>query len=240
LKQLFVLLIIISLFGCGGKSVKNTPSNQPQDTIEVSTLDDSLRNENQLNSPAMIDTTCTIKFDEFQVTFNRLVLYESDVQNEVFHTDTDTLTIYPDYGEMIEGQLIYFEKNLLENIQLEQRYETSLTINNEGPHCDLVNWEHHTSEWKVLKPNKSGVFKFLKYSDAESRKFPEVSISELKNAVKNECGAEWVELINEIKTIKDSPCFISINRYYLKISGIHKRSKKKISKVLVFEIPMGC
>jgi len=39
-------------------------------------------------------------------------------------------------------------------IKLYQSFENSITIINEGPHCDLVKWKHYNSEWKELKTKK--------------------------------------------------------------------------------------
>ena len=66
-------------------------------------------------------------------------------------TQKDTVYLYSELGETIEGQTISISTEQLINLTIEQRYETSVTIMGEGPHCDLIDWKHYDSEWKTLK-----------------------------------------------------------------------------------------
>ena len=141
--------------------------------------------------------------------------------------------------KQLKISIIGIETNVLENVKIEQRYETSLTIMDEGPHRDLTEWKHFSSEWKTLK-QKNGKFLCLSYSEKETEKFPESSIEELKAEVKVKCGEKWARHIENVTSLTEYPCGIAISRYFLRITGQFKTNGKKISKLIVIENPMGC
>ena len=67
--------------------------------------------------------------------------------------------------------------------KIEQRYETSLTIMNEGPHIDLLDWKHYISERKELETGDGLTFLSKEVSSEE---FPEVSQTEIVKTVRKE------------------------------------------------------
>ncbi|MBE9584684.1 hypothetical protein IM792_09525 [Mucilaginibacter sp. JRF] len=184
------------------------------------------------------DTTVTIKFPEISLNINRLVLFEDTITTK--DAKADTMYLIAGLGETIEGQLISVNSDNLLNLKLEQRYETSVTIQDEGPHCDLTEWKHYDSEWKPLPKNKNGQFTCLSYTEDEWQKFPDVSIAELKKAVEKHCGERWSNHIKNVKSPTDYPSAVSVSRYFLRITGQQKSSKKEIEKLIVIEILMGC
>ncbi|AMM52959.1 hypothetical protein TH61_14240 [Rufibacter sp. DG15C] len=189
------------------------------------------------------DTTMTLKFEEFSVTINRFMVSDDYVdQSEKFRNvlDNDTIDVFTDFTETLEGQTVIIASNTLENIIIEQAFETSATIMDEGPHCDLLNWKHHKSPWDTLKANKQGYYIANKYTEADWERFPEVNLDELKAAVSKECGEEWVKHIKNVKSVKDYPSGVSLSHYLLRISGTHKTTGKSVSKLVRFEVPMGC
>ena len=58
-----------------------------------------------------------------------------------------------------------------------------------------------------------------------------------KDAVIKYGGTDWNELISNVKSVNDNPCFVDINKIIYKfdynVKGEHK------IKYLVFDIPMG-
>ena len=88
-----------------------------------------------------------ISFDTFTLTVDSLEAWASK-------TNKDTVNIDIDLGETIEGKIIRIKHHVdYKNIQLFQRHENSITIMDEGPHCDLTDWKHYYSSWKPLKVN---------------------------------------------------------------------------------------
>ncbi len=111
---------------------------------------------------------------------------------------------------------------------------------NEGPHCDLTDWKHFYSDWKSLQTNKKGQFICNKYSEKDYEKFPEISIEDLKQKVKEQCGEEWFNLLDKVKIPTEYPSGVSISRYFLRITGQDKNKGETVTKLIIIETPMGC
>lgn len=190
------------------------------------------------NDEEKIDTITTIKFDELSISINRLIIYDED--NKIDKIQKDTVEIYAELGETIEGQLISFSSDQLTGLTVEQRYQTSVTIMNEGPHCDLTDWKHFFSDWKQLQANDSGQFICDTYSENDYEKFPKISIDELKQKVKDRCGEEWLKLVEKVKKPTEYPSGVGISRYYLRVRGQRKDNGQTVTKLIIIETPMGC
>lgn len=185
-----------------------------------------------------VDTTTVLKFKELSFSIKRLISYYDE--NSLNNIQNDTIIIYAELGETIEGQEITIVSDQLTEIMVEQRYETSITIMNEGPHCDLIDWKHYLSEWTVLKKNKYGKYKCETYSESDKERFPKISIVELKKTVKEFCGEDWYRLIANIKEPTEYPIGIGISRFYLRIQGLRNDNMQRVTKIIIVEMPLGC
>lgn len=179
----------------------------------------------------------TIKFNDLVVSIQDLAIFNPEKLDSV---QRDTIEVEAEVGESIEGSSISILSDHISDLRVEQRYETSATIMNEGPHCDLTEWKHFSSGWKSLKQNANGQFLCAEYTDEERTIFPGVSMEELKQKAKEQCGEEWVKLLVKVKSPTEYPCAIGISRYFLRITGIRKDSGKKTTKLIVLKTPMGC
>jgi len=179
----------------------------------------------------------TIKFNDLVVSIQDLAIFNPEKLDSV---QRDTIEVEAEVGESIEGSSISILSDHISDLRVEQRYETSATIMNEGPHCDLTEWKHFNSGWKSLKQNANGQFSCAEYTDEERTIFPGVSMEELKQKVKEQCGEEWVKLLVKVNSPTEYPCAIGISRYFLRITGIRKDSGKKTTKLIVLKTPMGC
>lgn len=184
------------------------------------------------------DTVISLKFEELTVIINRMQVFDENNQLEKIHTDT--VYLYPELGETIENQSIKIISSVLNEVKIEQRFETSLTVNNEGPHCDLTNWKHHLSEWNEITKEDNNNFVTLSYTESDWKKFPNISMHEVKEAVKNICDEEWYELIKNAENIGEYPIEIGISKIFLKVSGISTKTYLPITKIIVVIVPMGC
>lgn len=241
LKTAFILTTFIIFYSCN-KVSKNTEiaTNNP-DSINTSNKVSSktLKSEKTLqNEETGVYTITDIKFRELSISINRLLIF--DEEKKLDQVQNDTVNIYAELGETIESQKITVLSNHIKDFTIEQRYETSITITNEGPHCDLTEWKHYYSDWKNLKTNESGEFICEKYSEKEYTKFPEVKIDELKEKVKMQCGDEMFKLISKNKKIIDNNSEVGISRYFLRIKGKHKYNGQMITKTIIIETSMGC
>jgi len=67
-----------------------------------------------------------------------------------------------------------------------------------------------------------------------------ISIDDLKQKVKEECGDYWLKLIEKVKTPTEYPSGVHISRYYLRVTGKRKDNGQTVTKLIVIETPMGC
>lgn len=214
-----------------GEWVKIKTSNTPE-TVKVGYVFNGFLTKNELKKRLKIN------FDEFIVTIDSLNAYRLEPANE---TKKDTISMGIELGETPEGKMIRVQHlQDFSKIQIFQKHENSITIMNEGPHCDLVNWKHYKSSWKPLKSiSKNKKFKTNSYSENEWKNFIAINIDELKAEVKNTCGDEWSDLLKDAESLKDYHIGISINKIYLRIV-MTDLDGDKIEKIIAFEIPMGC
>ena len=71
----------------------------------------------------------------------------------------------------------------IREFKIEQQIETSMTINDEGPHLDLLNWKHGVSPWQELPVIKPNIFRGKAITKKDSRRFPAFTKQELCQAV---------------------------------------------------------
>lgn len=231
----------LSIFCSCNNSSTNETTTSPIDSnvTDTTTIINQTTNDSTFTKDEEdVDAITTINFKELSISINRFKIFDEDKKIE--QIQKDTVEIYAELGETIEDQLISISSDKLTGLTVEQRYETSVTIMNEGPHCDLTDWKHFYSDWNKLQANSKGQFKCDKYTEKENEKFPKISINELKQEVKEKCGDEWLKLIENIKTPTEYPSGVSISRYYLRITGQRKDNGQTVTKLIVIETPMGC
>lgn len=240
LQNIICILTLTTLCSCNNSSTNKTATAQIDSIVSDTTSTSNQTNNASTftNDEEDVDTITTIKFNELSISISRLIIYDED--KKIDRIQKDTVEIYAELGETIEGQLISISSDQLASLTVEQRYETSVTIMNEGPHCDLTDWKHFYSDWNKLQANSNGQFACDKYTEKEYEKFPKVSIDELKQKVKEQCGDEWLKLVEKVKTPTEYPSGVSISRYYLRITGQRKDNGQTVTKLIVIETPMGC
>lgn len=240
LQYIISILTFTTLCSCNNASTNKTVATQ-NDSIISDTVNIPNQTSNDAtftNDEEEVDTITTIKFDELSVSINRLIIYNED--KKIDQIQKDTVEIYAELGETIEGQLISIASDQLTGLTVEQRYETSVTIMNEGPHCDLTDWKHFYSDWNKLQANSKGQFTCDKYTEKDYEKFPKISIADLKQKVKEQCGADWFKLVEKVKLPTEYPSGVSISRYYLRVTGQRKDNGQTVTKLIIIETPMGC
>lgn len=188
----------------------------------------------QENSPT------TLKFQELSLT----VELEETWNKPDYFTNIHSDTIIVELGLVseISGQLYSLELNKsVKSVAIFQNYETSLTLMDEGPHIDLINWKHHKSDWKRLEVTNNN-FRTLKYSNAENDMFPDVTTDEILSALRDHLNVQdnrWTELAKQCSNANSYPCGVSISRINLKIELTRVDGTTSL-KHIIFEVPMGC
>ncbi|MDR2972474.1 MAG: hypothetical protein LBU83_11190, partial [Bacteroidales bacterium] len=210
-KTVIILSVLALIAGSCGQATKKQVEAVNSETITEQNSEIITEQSNEEVEYQDIDVITTIKFSDFTLTINRLSVWNEKEELDKIQKDTVYLDI--ELGETIEGQLLFIETSELTNIKVEQRYETSITIMDEGPHCDLTNWKHYYSEWEQLKRNKAGQFVCEEYTQTDREKFPAIDIEELKKKVKTQCsqyGERWFELVKNIKAPTEYPSGVGI------------------------------
>ncbi len=177
-----------------------------------------------------------IKFDNFLIEIEDFKIWSltDNLQNSYL----DTCIVQIELGEVFEGKKINLIEVSLTNVKVEQRFETSLSVMNEGPHCDLINWKHYLSEWEPVKQIGVNTYQSNTYTEVEKKKFPVTTPEEITNAVQLYCP-DWSKSFPKISSPNLYPSEISISKYYLKISGSDHLGNFS-ENLLIVQIPMGC
>lgn len=145
-----------------------------------------------------------------------------------------------DLGESIENQTILLRgASPYVEFKIEQQFETSLTVMDEGPHLDLTDWKHYRSEWREIKKLDDNKFLTLKLSEADSSRFPKVSMREIYSEVARRGDDKWTKLARSAKTVNDYPLGVGVSKISLRIK-VREDNQWRVIKRLEFIIPMGC
>jgi len=178
-----------------------------------------------------------IRFQEFTLQMD---LEAWDEKEELKKIQGNNVRVYLELGETPEGLKVKISDSKFKKIEIFQRHENSVTIMNEGPHCDLIEWKHYYSEWKKIDYNtKENTFVSDSYERQDWEKFIEVDIDELKKAVEKHCGNYWAEHIQNVKNVNEYPSGVSMSRIFFKIL-LTDENDSVTEKTISFEIPMGC
>lgn len=128
------------------------------------------------------------------------------------------------------------------------QFETSLAIGDEGPHIDLLDWKHCTSDWKVLKPGKDGGFVLPTPNEAESSCFPSSTAAEIKSALRSALrgygisGSEarhWLKLTDSINAPGNLPSYIGISKVRVRVEERGQQGWRPVTTI-EFMPPLGC
>ena len=240
LRNNIILIFTIVLFGCGEDKKTSTIKNEQESSTIIEEVDTSItvkeiaelktKNETQSN-----DNLLKISFEEFSIEIDSVEVW--DEEGKLKEQQKDTAKIYLELGETIEGQILKVHEIKKGEIRIYQRFENSVTVMNEGPHCDLTEWKHYNSDWKELKI-ENGQFLTDSYSEEDWEKFIEVDMTELREAVRKQCGDGWAEHVKNVKSPTEYPCGVSTSRIFFKIT--FSAQDTVIERIVSFEIPMGC
>ncbi|WP_339657531.1 SH3 domain-containing protein [uncultured Maribacter sp.] len=220
-------------------TIKDEGKNISGKWVEIQEIDGNQKGYvfNGFLTSTRLSKRIEIKFSDFSL---QMELEDWDENGILKKVQNDTAKVYVELGETPEGKKIKIQQSKFKKVEVFQRHENSITIMNEGPHCDLTEWKHYYSDWKKLDFDlTSNTFVSDSYERKDWEKFIEIDINEFKKAVEEECGGYWTELIKDIKTVNEYPSGVSISRIFFKILFTDENGSV-IEKTIEFEIPMGC
>ena len=167
---------------------------------------------------------------------------ESEIkETKLEHLTAREITRELGLGENIENQVIALHPfpNDLREFKVEQQFETSMTIMDEGPHYDLTDWKHYISDWQEIQKLAENRFLTSKIDEADSIKFPKVTSKEIYRAVSKNGDEKWVEHARLCKSPNDYPCGVSVSKISFRIMAKENGVWGVIHRIN-FIIPMGC
>lgn len=241
-RNYIILILTITLLGC--QEEKKTSLN-PSEQVSVPATNNDNNSKTLVevvepkteSKPQQNDNSLKIRFEEFIIEIDSIGVWDED--GKLTQLQKDTARIFLELGETIEGRTFQIQQIEKGDIQIYQRFENSVTVMNEGPHCDLTEWKHYNSDWEQLKIENEQ-FVTTSYSEADLEKFIKVDMLELQEAVKKQCGDEWAKHVNDVTSPNEYPCGVSTSRIFLKIEFNGQDSMDLKKRIISFEIPMGC
>ena len=146
-----------------------------------------------------------------------------------------------DLGHTIENQIIALHPypDDSREFKIEQQFETSMTVSEEGPHTDLIGWKHYTSDWKEIKRLEGNRFLTSKINESDQERFPKVTSKEIRNVILKAGGKSLADYARSCKTPRDYPCSVALSRISFRILAKENGKWNIIHKINVF-VPMGC
>lgn len=241
MKNLSYLLLILFLFTACKQKKQSYIEAKSTKIAKVSIAENEITNKDiQTEIKRELDSLphagFAVNFPEFRLVVDSLEIWDKDGKLKGFQRDTVYVSL--ELGEVLGGiRLINCQ---FDKVIIYQRFENSVTVMNEGPHCDLIDWKHFTSEWKKIKEIGKYQFKANTISMEEMEKFIPIDMDEFKLAVKKYCGEGWYELVKEAKSVHEYPCGIGTSKIELKIVLKNTETNQTVKKLIVFDVPMGC
>ena len=233
-----IIFLILIFEACNLEKTSTKPKKQISFESIINAPTTKLVSSSTKSVAKVSDTVTTIRFNELDVSISRLVAW--DEEGALKEIQNDTTYVVNDIGESVLGQTLTMSNTNLDDIKVEQRYQTSVSIANEGPHCDLLDWKHYTSGWTEIQKLNDLKFICKSYTDEERKQFPAIPVNQLKEFVKKQCGGDWFLLIKDIKQPNEGASWVGISKVFLRITGTDRLSKIRIVKIITFEEAMGC
>ena len=175
-----------------------------------------------------------IKFSDCSIHMELDAFCENENPNE-----SDTAHIHLELEAILEGTRISVKHSKFKKLEAFLRYERSITIKDEGPHCDLIGWNQQNSEWQKLNINPRNNSFVI---DPEGVHFANefvIDINELKKVVAEQCGESWAKLIKDVKSINEYPVEVADSKTVVRIVLTDKNGTVT-EKIIEFYLPMGC
>lgn len=226
--------VLFVLFGCRSSTEQEFVEAEATDSAYIEQIDQSLYSD-EFNED-FIDTTTLIQFDDFSVILSRMIVH--DEEGQLQKPVADSIRLWAELGEQLENQLIQIHSEYDYTFVVEFCYQTSVSIAGDGPHCDLIDWKHYTSDWIELEQENQNEFKIIKLSKEEKEKFPDVDMQELEVAALEACGEGWAELVGEVDSPIDYPCWVGVSSHFIRIS--YSKDSEITQKIIRIDLPMGC
>jgi len=162
-----------------------------------------------------------------------------------FEITSELIQVNLALGDTTAQSITLVPSSAADEFKIEQQYETSLSISDEGPHMDLVHWKHYVSSWTEVEKTADLQFRSREVFGNE---FPDTTQAEIVEAARRELklwsqegfqSERWIELAGQCKDPWTEPCGIGVSKVRLKIK-VREAGEWKEIQMLEFVVPMGC
>jgi hypothetical protein len=123
--------------------------------------------------------------------------------------------------------------------RVQMRYETTLTVSDEGPTLALTDWKHHVSAWADLVPSAETRFLMPALFEVEELPFPPVSMDEVLRAVQERAGEGWVGLARSAAGPTRYPLAVALSRLWFRLLERREGRWRQLA-ILEVVVPMSC
>ena len=151
----------------------------------------------------------------------------------------DRITIPLEMQDQISNANLIIVANKNDKIRASLQLETSMSIQDEGPHLDLLDWKHCTSDWLTIDNTATHQFKLPDFENISLDCFPEVTLAEIKQAVLEHDGQEWMPLFDRDSFNKEMNLLIGISAARIKIEQMIEGKWVAVT-IVNLTIPIGC
>ena len=161
-------------------------------------------------------------------------------QSYKFHPPfSKELTTYLELGDNLDGQLVKLTSSGADKFRVHIQYETSLTVMDEGPHLDLIDWKHCTTEWRQVTESSPNLFTLPSENEINLDCFPSVTSKEIRDAVFKYGGERWASLLKDDVNIYTYPLATSVSSIRIRVQRLS--GEKWVEDAMIsINVPMGC
>ena len=146
---------------------------------------------------------------------------------------------FVDLGESLSSKIVRITAKAGTQFRVNVQMESSLTIMNEGPHLDLVDWKHCTTEWREAERITDSEFRIPVTEEIDQACFQEISVAEIRDEVLKRGGTRWADLIKDDASITDYPMALALSSVTVKVEELLEDGWTVVT-IIRFSIPMGC
>lgn len=94
-----------ALCSCNSSSTNKTEAIRTDSLVsDTTSISNQTNNSTTFTEEGEVDTITTIKFNELSISISRLIIYDED--KKIDQIQKDTVEVYVELGETIEGQII--------------------------------------------------------------------------------------------------------------------------------------
>ena len=186
-----------------------------------------------------------LNFEDFSVRVFRFKTFNKNINEVVFSKDS-IIKVKSDLGFTPFGKVVQIKNSNWNETRVYWRYKTSLSISDEGPHLDLLDWKHYTSDWEEVDKIDGNNWWLIDYGIVRrERKFPDVSKEEIIQAIidHSDNDSQWLDVWNKYYKNKHANdvllSLFDFSHMYLKITGIDENGVKQ-ERMIEIMIPLGC